>query len=545
MAAGLLAATAADCAEAAALVPSHQSLLYDRLPEAMRIADFEMGDELGEGSFGTVYRCTQNTTGKRFAVKVLTIAQVVRQKYGMQQVMTEKRALIELDDHPGIVKLHYTFKDDDHLYLVLEHATGGALFDEITRLGSCHVSCARWLTAELVNALEYIHSKRIIHRDLKPENILLDDVGHIKLIDFGSARLLDSEEAFDPFVGTAEYLAPEVLRDEGACEASDLWALGCIVYQLLSGAPPFQVVGSPHLTMELIKTLDYSRPQSLEEMPETARRMVLALLHPNQAERLGAPTAGGYVALKVSRTTGRAMGALACRWAAHASETQRDAAKGAMAVQPLALSAASARFRSVASAPLRTLASRAPSFASRCLCAAATPSPPPFASWLAARALSLSHSLSLSLSLSHALSLSLSHTHTRTHAHTPSLTHTRATTHAHTPTRVPVPVRTVPRLLLLRRPAHRFQRAHLCDAAAARAPPTATVHHRRRRDGAQRPASAAWAAATCRPRPPTRVASRRPMGADPAHRALRATHPRLTRSQAPPSLSQAAPTDLG
>ena len=235
------------------------------------IADFEVGKLLGAGSFGEVFRCEQRSTGQSYAIKCLIIAQVVKQRHGMQQVMTEKAALIALESHPSFVKLHFTFKDADHLYLVIELATGGALFDEIRRLGSCRMGCARWLTAELVNALEFMHRKRIVHRDLKPENILLDDVGHIKLIDFGSgeyglqracgrphgrgyaapfvrardllcaARLLDSTEPYDPFVGTAEYLAPEVLRDEEAREASDLWALGCILFQMLHGSPPFQV----------------------------------------------------------------------------------------------------------------------------------------------------------------------------------------------------------------------------------------------------------------------------------------------------------------
>ena len=153
----------------------------------MKIDDFTLSDDpLGEGAYGTVYRCTQTATGQVYAVKCLIIAQVLKQRHGMQSVMTEKAALIALDAHPSVVKLHYTFKDADHLYLVTELAGGGALFDEIQRLGSCHLSCARWLAAELVNVLEFIHSKRIVHRDLKPENILLDDVGHIKLIDFGS-----------------------------------------------------------------------------------------------------------------------------------------------------------------------------------------------------------------------------------------------------------------------------------------------------------------------------------------------------------------------
>ena len=152
------------------------------------IDDFELGKLLGAGSFGEVFCCEQRSTGQSYAIKCLIIAQVLKQRHGMQQVMTEKAALIALESHPSFAKLHFTFKDADHLYLVIELATGGALFDEIRRLGSCRISCARWLTAELVNALEFMHGKRIVHRDLKPENILLDDVGHIKLIDFGSGE---------------------------------------------------------------------------------------------------------------------------------------------------------------------------------------------------------------------------------------------------------------------------------------------------------------------------------------------------------------------
>ena len=267
------------------------------------LADFDIDDApLGEGAYGTVHKCVQKSTGRTFAIKCILIAQVRKQRHGMQQVMTEKAALIALEEHPSVVKLHYTFKDADQLYLVTELATGGALFDEIRRLGSCHISCARWLTAELVNALEFMHAKRIVHRDLKPENILLDDVGHIKLIDFGSARMLDSTEPYDTFVGTAEYLAPELLNDEECGEACDLWALGCILFQMLNGNPPFQVLGSPHLTMEAIKAwpLEYAHPETLDALPDTARKLIVELLHPNPTQRLGAPgsTVGEYATLR-------------------------------------------------------------------------------------------------------------------------------------------------------------------------------------------------------------------------------------------------------
>ena len=104
-----------------------------------------------------------------------------------------------------------------------------------------------------------------------------------------AARLLDSTEAYDPFVGTAEYLSPELLRDEEAKEPADLWALGCIIFQMLTGSPPFQVLGSPHLTMEQIKAwpLEYHNPAALDALPEAARKLIVALLHPEPEQRLG------------------------------------------------------------------------------------------------------------------------------------------------------------------------------------------------------------------------------------------------------------------
>jgi 3-phosphoinositide dependent protein kinase-1 len=160
------------------------------LAASMNLDDFELGDALGEGSFGVVYKSRQRSTGKMFAVKTIVIAQIERMRHGLQQVMTEKKALIRLADptpHPSIIQLHGTFRGSDCLYMVLEYASGGELFGQIRRLGSCHVDCARWLTAELLKALEYMHSKQVLHRDLKPENILLDEVRHLKLMDFGSA----------------------------------------------------------------------------------------------------------------------------------------------------------------------------------------------------------------------------------------------------------------------------------------------------------------------------------------------------------------------
>lgn len=195
----------------------------------MSAKDFIFGAKLGEGSFGDVSLCTQISTGKLFAIKKIVLALVRKQHHGPRRVLTEKQALRKLADpkpHPSIVQLHFDFRDSDHEYLVLEYCAGAELLGEIKRFGTCHVNCARWLTAELVDALEYMHAKRIIHRDLKPENVLLDAAGHVKLIDFDSARLLEQSETDQSFVGTADYMAPEVLAHSDATEASDFWALG-------------------------------------------------------------------------------------------------------------------------------------------------------------------------------------------------------------------------------------------------------------------------------------------------------------------------------
>lgn len=111
------------------------------------------------------------------------------------------------------------------------------------------MECTKYYTAELILALEFLHSKGIIHRDLKPENILLDDNWHLRITDFGSAKILSQEDKVQDsvntnrrrsFVGTAQFVSPEVLSNNPTTYASDLWALGCIIYQMVAGEMPFR-----------------------------------------------------------------------------------------------------------------------------------------------------------------------------------------------------------------------------------------------------------------------------------------------------------------
>lgn len=139
-----------------------------------------------------------------------------------------------------------------------------------------------------------MHSQGVIHRDLKPENILLDEQMRIKITDFGTAKILDTNEngetrdAANSFVGTAEYVSPELLTEKSACKSSDLWALGCIIYQLLAGRPPFKG-SNEYQTFQKIVKLEYSFPDGF---PPKAEDLVKKLLVLNPNERLGAGPGG-------------------------------------------------------------------------------------------------------------------------------------------------------------------------------------------------------------------------------------------------------------
>eukprot|EP00697_Spironema_sp_BW2_P007183 gnl/Spiro4/21406_TR10470_c0_g1_i1.p2 gnl/Spiro4/21406_TR10470_c0_g1~~gnl/Spiro4/21406_TR10470_c0_g1_i1.p2 ORF type:complete len:256 (+),score=54.29 gnl/Spiro4/21406_TR10470_c0_g1_i1:538-1305(+) len=171
--------------------------------------------------------------------------------------------------------------------MLLELAEGGELFHQIKRMRKVEFQHAQFYTAEILSALEYLHSQGIVHRDLKPENLLLSGDGHIKLTDFGTAKITSA--AAEPndrptFCGTPEYVSPEVLQDQVSTDSTDLWGLGCIVYQLLSGELPFRAP-SQYLLFQKILRAEYGFPP---DFPEVAKDFVQKLLVIEPAARLGA-----------------------------------------------------------------------------------------------------------------------------------------------------------------------------------------------------------------------------------------------------------------
>eukprot|EP00937_MAST-01D_sp_MAST-1D-sp2_P000059 g59.t1 len=248
------------------------------------VEDFILLKVIGKGSFAKVLLVRKKDTGKLYAMKVLKKPHVVKRKQ-VAHTKTERNVLAMVD-HPYVVRCRCAFQTADKLYFVLDYCPGGELFYHLSRRGTLQLAQARVYAAELVLALEHLHGLGVAYRDIKPENMLLDGHGHLKLADFGLAKdgVTRAHQGANSLCGTPEYLAPEVLERRGHGTAVDWWGLGMVLYEMLTGLPPWYTRDKKKLFQRL-RSAPVPFPDDIDA---DARSLIAALLDRAPKRRLGA-----------------------------------------------------------------------------------------------------------------------------------------------------------------------------------------------------------------------------------------------------------------
>ncbi|XP_060533341.1 serine/threonine-protein kinase BRSK2 isoform X2 [Cylas formicarius] len=201
------------------------------------VGPYRLEKTLGKGQTGLVKLGVHCVTGKKVAIKIIN-----REKLSESVLMKVEReiAIMKLIDHPHVLGLTDVYENKKYLYLVLEHVSGGELFDYLVKKGRLTPKEARRFFRQIISALDFCHSHSICHRDLKPENLLLDEKNNIKIADFGMASLQPMGSMLETSCGSPHYACPEVIRGEKYDgRKADVWSCGVILYALLVGALPF------------------------------------------------------------------------------------------------------------------------------------------------------------------------------------------------------------------------------------------------------------------------------------------------------------------
>ncbi|KAJ8902485.1 hypothetical protein NDN08_006889 [Rhodosorus marinus] len=288
------------------------------------IDDFTILKPISRGAFGSVYLAKKNSTKDLFAIKALSKQDMLRKNL-VTRVRTEKDILSGVAN-PFVVRSYWSFESATKLFIVMEYLPGGDMCSLLCNLGFLDLDVSRQYVAEIVLAIEYLHSMNVVHRDLKPDNVLIGKNGHVKLTDFGLSRLgllesnllndnpwkqrtgEDTQPAARRFaenalrrvgsmkiaeilaeeekVGTPDYLAPEILLGQGHSFTVDWWAVGVLLYEFLMGIPPFHASTAENIFENILDgKIDW--PVVPDEVDEDGLDLIKGFLDPNPATRLG------------------------------------------------------------------------------------------------------------------------------------------------------------------------------------------------------------------------------------------------------------------
>lgn len=244
---------------------------------------YELGRQLGQGTFAKVYYARSLQTGQSVAIKVIDKEKIM--KVGIIHQIKREISIMRLVRHPYIIHLYEVMATKTKIYFVMEYAKGGELFNKVAK-GKLKEDLARKYFHQLLNAVDFCHSRGVYHRDLKPENILLDENENLKVSDFGLSALAESKRQdglLHTTCGTPAYVAPEVINRKGYDGAkADVWSCGVILFVLLSGYLPFH---SSNL-MEMYRKIGKGEFKCPKWFSPEARRLITRILDPNPISRV-------------------------------------------------------------------------------------------------------------------------------------------------------------------------------------------------------------------------------------------------------------------
>lgn len=255
--------------------------LYEKTPD-----DYDIIKTLGAGGFASVFLVRDKITFEIYAMKAMEKEDIVKKK-NIKHIFLEKK-ILQCINFPFVCGLESSCKDNVYVYFVMPFEAGGELFTLIRRMGSLGEQLAQFYAAQLVLALEYLHHCSIIHRDLKPENVLICTSGYIKLVDFGFGKIIKNRTW--TLCGTPEYIAPEIIMSKGYSYSVDWWALGILIFEMLTGFSPFYCTE----TVKLYEKILQGHVKYPDGVPPQCKQLIKRLLEVDAAKRYGSLKAGVY-----------------------------------------------------------------------------------------------------------------------------------------------------------------------------------------------------------------------------------------------------------
>lgn len=250
-----------------------------------RIGNYIITKKIGHGSFAKVFEATHELTGRRVAVKVLSIARI--NAANMAEKIEREISILKLLRHPNIISLYEAIYQKDYIFLVMEYVAGGELFDYIVKKGRISENEARRFAQQIVACVHYCHRNMIVHRDLKPENLLLDfeadPAGRVKICDFDLSNILTEGDFLSTACGSPNYAAPEIIGGRSYVGPGvDVWSIGIILYALLAGHLPFDDDNVPRLFQKINSGIY----PPLKDVSEECANFVARLLDVNPETRI-------------------------------------------------------------------------------------------------------------------------------------------------------------------------------------------------------------------------------------------------------------------